>query len=291
MRRQQRPVLGSLDGAGVLMQRHARVVLLGSAIIILPGVALNLFTATLAFDRYESFSGSIVSAPELIGGTRASTGAEELFWAIGVLVNSLTACLVGGYVAAVVLRRQLGAAVTIGSGYRSLVGRLPALIIAWALGHSWIVLAGLLTRNTSNDSRGVLLFYGSPVALVLVSITVLVAPAIVAERLGPFRGLLRSLQFAKRRFGTLFSFTVASVIVGVALQYGIAYLPRLLEATGFITFGRFGWLIEGVAGQLGRLISTPVIAAATTLVYLELRMNLEGMDLTLETERAFGTTR
>lgn len=271
------------------MQRNAREVLIGSALIILPGVALNLLAATLAFDRYESFSDSVVAVPELLGGARASTGIEEVLWFLGLLTNSLAACLVGGFVASLVVRRQTGLAITIRAGYRGLGRRLPALVAAWAIGHSWIFLGAWILRSVSGGALAPLLILGSPAVLVMITMTVVAAPAIVLERLGPVAGLKRAWRLGRTAFSTLFGFTVGSVVIGLVIQYGIAYLPRLLQATGLLTFGRFGWLIEGAAGQLGRLVSMPIIAIATALVYLETRMSLEGMDLTLEAERVFRT--
>lgn len=287
MQRHQRPIIGSLDGAGVMMQRHAREVLVGSALIVLPGVAVNLVAATLAFDRYESFSGSIVSIPELVGGSRASTGVEELLWFIGVMVNSLSACLAGGYLASLVVRRHAGLALTIRTGYRGMARCIPSLLVAWLIGHSWFILSAWGLRGVGGTGLISLILLGLPVVLVLTTMTVVVAPAIVIERIGPFAGLARAWRLARIGFGTLFGFTLASVILGSVVQYGIAYLPRLLEQTGLITFGRFGWLIEGVAGQLGRLVGLPIIALATALMYLEMRMALEGMDLSIEAERVF----
>lgn len=274
-----------------MLQRNAREVLIGSAFIILPGVAVNLIAATLAFDRYESFSGSVVSVPELLGGTAASTGVEEIFWYLGLLINSLAACLVGGYLATLAVRRQMGQPLTIRSGYRGLLRRAPALLVAWIVGHCWIVLAGLLLRAAGGSGKAPLIVFGSPLVLVVITMTVVAAPVIVVERLGPFAGLGRAWRLARTSFGTLFGFTLGSAIIGVVVQYGIAYLPRLMQATGLLTFGRFGWLIEGAAGQLGRLVSVPLVAAATALVYLETRMNLEGMDIVLDADRAFGSHR
>ncbi len=274
-----------------MLQRNGREVVLGSALIVVPGVAVNLAAATLSFDRYQSLSGSVVSVPELLGGARASTGIEELLWVLGLMVNSLATCLVGGYLAALVIRRQAGLAVTISSGYRKVVRRLPALFIAWAIGHSWILIGSWLVRGIGDSAQTLVLIYGSPIVMVLVTMTVVVAPAIVIEGLGPFAGLARSWRLARRSFATLLGFTLASVIVGVVVQYGIAYLPRLLQSTELLSFGRFGWLTEGVAGQIGRLISMPIVGIATTLVYLQIRMTTEGLDLTLDADRVFEAAR
>jgi len=288
MRRQQRPIIGSLDAAGAVVQRNMREIVVGSAWILVPSVALNLIATTLAFDRFRTFRGSSISVPELFGGRKAASSVEDLLWYLGLVVTSLTACLVGGYVATLVVRRQLGLPMRIRNGYRAMLPRLPALLVAWLIGHAWFPFVALILAKADSDILPVLIVFGGPVVLVLATMTVCAAPAIVVERLGPIAGLRRAWRLGKANFSVLFGFVVGSVAIGVLVQYGIAYLPRLLQGTQLVTFGRFGWLIEGVAGQLGRLMSTPLIAVATVLVYLEVRMTTEGMDLTLDADRAFG---
>ena len=289
MRRQQRPIIGSLDAAGSVVQRNMREIVVGSTWILVPSVALNLIATTLAFDRFRTFRGSTISVPELFGGRKSASSVEDLLWYLGLVVTSLTACLVGGYVATLVVRRQLGLPMRIRDGYRAMLPRLPALLTAWLFGHAWFPFVALLLGNVDSDALPAFVILGGPVLLVLATMTVCVSPAIVVERLGPFAALRRAWRLGKANFSVLFGFVTASVAIGVLVQYGIAYLPRLLQATGLLTFGRFGWLIEGVAGQLGRLISTPLIAVASVLAYLEVRMTTEGMDLVLDADRAFGT--
>lgn len=269
------------------MQRHAREFVVGSAWILLPGIAIGLAATTLAFDRYQSLKGAAVSVPELLGGRRASTGVEELLWYVGLVVGSLAACLVGGLVANLVVQHRTEQPLRVAAGYRALVPRMPALALAWLLGHAWFPLALVLLGNVAGTGLAVLALLASPLVLVAVTFTLFAAPVIVIEGLGPIRGLRRAWRLARTRFGLLFGFVCASVLIGLLIHYGIAYLPRLLQATGLVSFGRFGWLIEGVAGQLGRLLSTPLIATATALVYLEVRMAAEGMDLVVEADHAF----
>jgi hypothetical protein len=271
-----------------MVQRGFREVVAGSAFIILPGVALTLMATTLTFDRYQTLKGSVVSVPELFSGRRAATGVEELLAYVGLALNNLAACLVGGYVATLVVRRQTGVALSIRAGYRAMLPRLHVLFIAWVIGHCWIPLAGLTLAHVRGSGWLPLIVFGAPIAVVLSTMTVLAAPAIVVERLGPLKGLGRSWRLARLNFRTLFAFVIGSAVIGLLVQYGIAYLPRLMQAVGLISFGRFGWLIEGVAGQLGRLVSVPLVAAATAFVYLELRMTKEGMDIVIDADRAFG---
>ncbi len=48
---------------------------------------------------------------------------------------------------------------------------------------------------------------------------------------------------------------------------------------------RFQWLVEGVGAQIGLIISAPVVACATVVMYLDVRTRTEGMDLALEADR------
>ncbi len=81
----------------------------------------------------------------------------------------------------------------------------------------------------------------------------------------------------------------ASAVVGLALRFGITFLPRLAEATGLVTFGSWRLaLLEGVAGQLAQLLTIPVVGLATVAFYVQLRVHAEGLDLVLAADRAFG---
>jgi hypothetical protein len=115
-----------------------------------------------------------------------------------------------------------------------------------------------------------------------------VSPTIVAERAGPLRGLRRGWRLVRMRFGAGRRFVVVSAVLGAALRVAITSLPQLAEQSGFITFGASTWLVEGLAGQLAPLVVVPWIALATANLYLQVRMDAEGMDLIVESERVFG---
>src|SRR5688500_15522257 len=52
LRRDHRPVLGSFDAAGALLQRHAREVLLGPALLLVPVAVLNVVVSNLVYDQF-----------------------------------------------------------------------------------------------------------------------------------------------------------------------------------------------------------------------------------------------
>src|SRR5690606_2027305 len=81
------PVLSSLDGGARLFQRNARTLLVGSAVFVVPIIALNVVAASLAYDRFDSFDGAVISLPELIGGAAATTGVESLILFLGIYLT------------------------------------------------------------------------------------------------------------------------------------------------------------------------------------------------------------
>lgn len=271
----------------MLLQRHAREAVLGAALVVVPVVALNVVASNLAFERSDRLADLVVSVPELIGGADAATGAETLLAYIALVSNSLAVALAGGYLAQLVLRRSAGLSTRLGATWRPTVRRLPALFVAWMLGHVWALLLSLVLVQVSTETLAPLAVLGAPLVVWFTSLTALVSPAIVVERLGPWAGLRRGVRLARRRAGTMFAFVILCTVVAGGLRLAIGALPALAEATGLLTFGRFRGTADGVAGQLGQLIVVPLVGLATALLYLQVRMDAEGMDLLVESESAF----
>lgn len=285
-----RPVLGSIDAGARLFQRHARVLVLGSAVFIVPVVALNVLATTLAFDRFDSFDDAVISLPELAGGAQAATGVESVLLLLGIYLSGLAVALAGGLAADVVIRHRVGRTVTLRGAVAATLRRLPALAVAWFVGHAWMLIAApVLVVSTDVTAWAAVLL--SPVLLLIVAHTLYASAVVVVEGVGPFRALARSYRLARHRFGAAVGVVVAGGLVGLWVRFGITWLPRLAEATGLLAFGRFGWLVEGVAGQLGLLLAVPVVAAATAWAYLEVRVGAEGLDLAMEWQDVFGGQR
>ena len=283
-----RAVVGAADEGGRLLQRRARVLVLGSAFFVLPVIVLELVSTWLTFDRFESLEGAVVSLPELAGGIDAATGVETLFWYLSVVTNSLAVALAGGLAAVVAVDDRFGRPVTLATALRGTARRLPHLLGGWLLGHWWMLAVALVIVNVDGTSLSILALFGGPVVLVLSALSLFVSPVVVAESCGPAAALRRSWTLCRARWSSTIGFVIVSGLVGLWVRFGVTFLPRLAESTGLVTFGSVGWLVEGTAGQIARLLSIPLVAAATAVCYLEVRMQVEGLDLSLEARRAFG---
>lgn len=286
-----RAVVGATDVGGRILQRRARVLVLGSAFFVLPVLVLELVSTWLTFDRFESLEGAVVSLPELAGGIEAATGVETLLWYLSLVANSLAVALVGGLATVVALDDRAGRPVTLAHSLSATIRRSPVLIVGWLLGHSWVVVASLVMVNVDGLALVGLAALASPVLLAVVALMLFVSPVVIAERAGPITAVRRSVRLSRARWGATTAFVVVSGLVGLWVRFGVTFLPRLAETTGLVTFGSAGWLVEGAAGQIARLLAVPLVAVATAVCYLEVRMQVEGIDLTAEAERAFRVRR
>ena len=287
LRRHGRPILGALDGGGVALRRMAGPAILGTAVFVVPVMAINLLVTRAAFDHFETLDGNVISAAQLFTGIDAATGVETLVTYLSLIATSLSVSLAGAYLALLLVRRSLGQPDDPLRCLRSVLRRLPVLVLGWALAHSWMLLADLIAARASLSDLAPTVTFSAPLVVWLVGLTALVSPVIVSERLGPWRGVRRALQLARARGGAVFGFSCICVLLGGGLRLSIAALPRLIEETGLIGFGSSGWLAEGLAAQIAQLIVVPFIGLSTAALYLQVRMDAEGLDLVLEAERAF----
>jgi hypothetical protein len=81
---------------------------------------------------------------------------------------------------------------------------------------------------------------------------------------------------------------VVTGLISGSLFAFIAQLPSLVEATGLVTFGSYGYLVQGVTLEIALLVVLPLSALATAQLYLQLRVHAEGIDLWMAADAAFG---
>ena len=109
-------------------------------------------------------------------------------------------------------------------------------------------------------------------------------PVLLVERKRGWSALMRSLDLVKSRFWPVLGVAalgriIASVISGI-LGGGFIAL------TTFVIHGEFAsFLGSAIASSLAAIIITPFVAATTALVYFDLRVRKEGLDVELLARR------
>ena len=102
------------------------------------------------------------------------------------------------------------------------------------------------------------------------------APAIGAEGIGPLAGMRRAWNLAIRRYWRTLGVSWLIGITSFLLSNALGGLPQVL--VGFFGFD-LAWPLLAAGNILGAVIATPFVAAATVLLYLDLRIRTEGLDL------------
>ncbi|MGB8860830.1 MAG: hypothetical protein WCC60_16340 [Ilumatobacteraceae bacterium] len=279
LRRTERLIVGSIDGAAHVMQRRARDVLAGSAVFMVPMVGVSVLLAVLAFNQFDRFDSLL--------GDSGYVGAETWFTFLAVALQSFTAHLIGAYTATYLVRYQMGGDPTIRECVLAVVRRLPMLVVSWLLTHWWALLFDLWVINSGAGALALLIWFLPPTASALSAVVLLVTPVMMGERLG-LRAIPRAWRLVRTRFGAAFGFVWACTVLAAMMFLFIAFLPQLAESTGLITFGSYMWLVQGVTSQLAFLVVVPFVAIATAQLYLQIRVHAEGLDLVVAADRAFG---
>lgn len=146
-------------------------------------------------------------------------------------------------------------------------GSLP---MAWPLLASWLLVH-------LAEAAGALAC-GLP-GLALMTWFLVTAPVIGAEGLGPIEAMRRSARLVSRRFWPVMGLALMSGLVATIFGYALGLVPTVLSL--LVGTGGWGWLLTGAAGILTGLVTMPIVAGATVLIYLDLRVRTEGLDLEL----------
>jgi hypothetical protein len=120
---------------------------------------------------------------------------------------------------------------------------------------------------------------------------------VVLERDGPARSLARSWRLVQRSFWRVFGISLlAGLIVGVTAA--VLQIPFTLIAgaagggNGYFP-GTAGSLVGTVIAAVGSIVAgsvaRPISAGVAVLLYVDLRMRREGLDLVLQTATAGGS--
>ncbi|MEU9174009.1 glycerophosphoryl diester phosphodiesterase membrane domain-containing protein [Streptomyces sp. NPDC048420] len=292
-----------LDGAVSTMRTYWRTVLGISLtvavvtevlVILLQGFVLNDTAGT------EALNDPSASAEELtraMGDAMLGTGVVFLISLIGTV--AATALLT-----TVTSRAVLGKPVTTGEAWRDArpqVPRLFGLIFLLLLITFGVLLVGalpgILVAAAGSNGGGIALAVlgvigAGVVALWLMIRFSLASPALMLEKQSIVKSMSRSTKLVRgswwRVLGIQLLAAIIANIVAAIVVIPFTFLAAALSGEGVSGFvngtGDLGWtflIVSGIGSVIGSMITFPITAGVTVLLYIDQRIRREALDLEL----------
>ena len=270
-----------LDQAFRLYRRNFLIFIF---IVAIPYIPLTLFSSGAMY-LYTSSAASIIGNPS--PGLFPSGGFFLGLLGL-VVVGILSIILISGLAAAVLARAVAdtysGQVVEVFGSYGktrpawlNLLGvMLIYLVVVFVLGvWTMVPCIGWLT------GPGVLFFFG-------IVILPLVAPIIILERKGAIDAFRRAWDLSRTRFWWLLGFVLVLSLLSQLIIVGPTYLVNMLMSYVMSSQGdlqaQLIWttVIQSFVQMLGGLLYLPLQLTAMTVVYLDLRVRSEGLDLAMQ---------
>jgi hypothetical protein len=294
--------LGDILNGAVTAIRRNPAATVGLAAIVLGVTGIITTALTLAV------SGSLPTTSSLRNpnGTLNMVAARSSFGGLGAvlgvsaLLGLLAEIILTGLLTAVIGRGVLGQRVGIGQAWRVVRPRLLAVVgvtlLTWLILLAlWIPFGIILVVLIVVHLPGLAVGFGILGFLAMLVVEVftwvkfsLAAPVVVLEQRGPVAALRRSWRLAAHSFWRLFGILLLTVIIvgvaGLILQIPFDVVKTVLGG-GFGTLGAAtstaSIIVSGIGSIVVGAITRPVLAGVTVLLYLDMRMRKEGLDLVL----------
>ncbi|MDX6218179.1 MAG: hypothetical protein QOG99_3763 [Frankiales bacterium] len=279
-----------LDGGVKVIRRYPKPTLALSAVVSTVVALINI-AFILVFQRSQALSTTTTSD----GSFSSSYDASSL---PGTVLNVLGGAMLTGALVTVVRRAVHGRPATVHDAWTATRPRLWALLgVAFMKGVIFVAPIAVVV---------VLVIAVSPIALLLI-LAVLplevwlwcvlaLAPApLVLERVGVFAALRRSRVLVMRSFWRTFLLLALCWLITTLLS-SILVIPVVLVAelplftTGATTLGTTFFIVSAIVSGIAQTLIAPYSAGFRALLYVDLRMRTEGLDVALQSAAALPST-
>ena len=242
-----------VDGSFAILKARPRTIVVIAAVFVVP---LELFTAYLNRRNYTDDIGDVFSA-----NNNTDMGALVLAMFLGWLIAPFVAAAIAHVVASWYADGDLSSSDALGRMVRQFFPLMGAFIGVHIL-ELFGILVGLLP---------------------VVTLFVVTAPAIAIEDLGPIAGMKRSVALVRTRF-SIIGIIVVSMLIEFVIGFAIGAVPQLFAS---LLTERFDWIIIALFNMAAGIITTSFVAGVSVLLYLDLRVRSEAMDLMMLADEHF----
>ena len=275
-RLQPRSIGSVLDAGFEVLRYRFQTIGVVSAAIVVPFAALPLIvTGVLASTWGDRVDATTANPWSRLGVGLDSNSAATVALAThlgGALASALVGVAVGHLTASWLVGEDPGVMDTL----RFVARRGGVTVLA--------AIVALLIKGIGTIACGV----GFVVAVALLTP---LGPVIAAEPgLGPWSAVRRTWRLSSRRFVPMLGLAIASGLVYLAFSGANAALNAVLVGQ-VVGAQSWSWIVSSSLAVAFRLVFTPIQAAWAALVYLDLRVRTEGLDLELETTELLSDAR
>ena len=299
-----------LDGAFTAIKWNPKTILVASAAV---AIAVNLVAALATYLIEGSAQPMIVNNGSGVPTFHAQTLILVIIVAVlDVGVTVLGNTILTGLLTVTVGQAVLGRRETLGSAWRATRGRFwpllgTVLLIALFLGGGWALAMGVsvggavaLAAGAHQTGAGILFgIVGGGAATVFAVIAFvrwsLAVPVVMLESSRPLASLGRSWRLVRRSsWRVWWALVLAALIVDIAdallkAPFSIAGGVSTWGITSQGHVSALGLALSAVGGILGSTLTAPLLAGVVVLLYTDLLMRREGMDIKLQAAAASGT--
>jgi hypothetical protein len=246
-----------LDGAFAIIKARPRKILGLTAGFVVPVSLLAAFLQRGALVGFW-FGGDSALSDE------TSTGGGEVVAGIVLLIVPSIALVC---VAAALAHLVSGWSVGRDAPVREMLGIVGR---RW-----WPLLGSFVVVHLAEIAGGFACYIG---ALFVIPLFVPVAPIIGTEGASVGEALRRSVRLVRARYFPVMGLAVLMAVVSGLLGLALASLPQALALS---LDSESAWPLLALGSIVSQIVTTPFVAAATVLLYLDLRVRTEGLDIEL----------
>jgi len=258
-----------LDGAWAIIKSRPKTVLALTAVIILP---VQLLAAYLQRDVPSTVD--VLNAFNSSAGSFSSSGAA----------NPRTSTLLASYAAQGLVALS----------YYFLGFALARLVSAWYAGgdltlrqvlvatgrKAHFIVATFLLLLIPTVASVAMCYVG---AFFVIPLLLLTMPVMAIEGANPWSAAVRSCKLVARRLWWVMLFWFASFLLEALVNYSIQAAPEILA----IFSPDLAKFFVPIGSAAARFTTAPFVVGVPVLIYLDLRVRTEGLDLELEVGDAF----
>lgn len=283
-----------IDGAISTMRRHWKLQLGLSAVVVTVVSLLQAGVLWLVYRDSAGIEGGDVTGPE-------TSAAANIAQVVSVIVGQLAQMVLLGILVFIVSRAVLGEDVTPHQAWSAVRPNLVKLIVLSVLvmlltGLVFAVAVGIAVLvAVAGAPTGVIVAVAILCALAAIPAAVFLwvrlgvsAPALVLERTGIRGAMRRSSKLVRRSFWRVFGVLLLSTVMSTILS-GIISTPFSIIALFVGNFDFDGneapnvwfYILTTIGSSIAGTLTYPFTAGVSALLYIDLRMRREALDITL----------